>query len=65
MMVREYLVNKYGEDFIKRGLKITTTLDYNLQQIAERVVGEGQKEMKNYIRKNASLVAQNPKNGKF
>ncbi|MEK7634511.1 MAG: transglycosylase domain-containing protein [Patescibacteria group bacterium] len=67
MMVREYLVNKYGEDFIKKGgLKITTTLDYNLQQIAERVVGEGAKRNEElYKGKNASLVAQNPKNGEI
>ena len=67
MMVREYLANKYGEDFIKKGgLKITTTLDYDLQKIAERAVSEGAKRNEElYKGKNASLVAQNPKNGEI
>lgn len=67
MMVREYLVNKYSENFIKKGgLKITTTLDYDLQQIAERVVNEGGKRNEElYKGKNAALVAQNPKNGEI
>lgn len=67
MMVRDYLINKYGEDFIKKGgLRITTTLDYDLQQIAERAVSEGAKRNADlYKGKNAALVAQNPKNGEI
>ena len=42
MMVKDYLANKYGEDFMERGgLKITTTLDWEMQQIAEQVIKEG------------------------
>ena len=42
--VQEYLNNKYGEDFVRTtGLKVITTLDWKLQEIAEKVVSEGAK----------------------
>ena len=67
MMVRDYLIDKYGEDFLKNnGLKITTALDWNMQQIAENVVKEGaERNEKLYQGKNAALVAQNPKTGEI
>ncbi len=67
MMVRDYLINKYGEDFIKRGgLKITTTLDWKFQEIAEKTVKEGaERNEKLYKGKNAALVAQDPKTGQI
>jgi membrane peptidoglycan carboxypeptidase len=65
LMVKEYLVNKYGEDLIMNGgLKITTTLDWKLQEIAENVVMEGAKNNEAaYGSKNAALVSQDPKTG--
>lgn len=67
MMVKDYLINKYGEDVVNRGgLKAITTLDWNLQQIAERVVKEGaQRNNELYKGKNAALVAQDPKTGQI
>lgn len=67
MMVRDYLINKYGEDFIKRGgLKITTTLDWKFQEIAEKIIKEGaERNEKLYQGKNAALVAQDPKTGQI
>ncbi|MCL5004858.1 MAG: PBP1A family penicillin-binding protein [Patescibacteria group bacterium] len=67
MMVKDYLANKYGEDFLEKGgLKITTTLDYEIQQIAERVVKEGaERNEELYKGKNAALVAQDPKSGEI
>lgn len=67
MMVRDYLINKYGEDFIKRGgLKITTTLNWKFQEIAEKTVKEGaERNEKLYKGKNAALVAQDPKTGQI
>jgi len=42
MFVKQYLENKYGTDYVENaGLKVITTLDWDLQQIAERVVYEG------------------------
>ncbi len=63
--VIDYLNNTYGEDFIRTGgLKITTTLNWDLQQIAERTVANG--AMRNeelYQGKNAALVAQDSTTG--
>ncbi len=67
MYVKEYLEDKYGEDFLKiGGLKIITTLDFNLQKIAEGIVKE-QAEIneKKYKAKNASLVSIDPKTGQI
>ena len=66
MFVREYLNEKYGENFVeKSGLKVTTTLDLNLQNIAERVVKEGAERNKIYNAKNAALTAIDPKTGQI
>ncbi len=57
----------YADGIIKNnGLKITTTLDWPLQQIAERAVSEGAaRNEKLYKGTNASLVAQDPKTGQI
>ena len=66
MFVREYLNEKYGENFVeKSGLKVTTTLDLDLQNIAERVVKEGAERNKIYNAKNAALTAIDPKTGQI
>lgn len=66
MFVREYLNEKYGEDFIEKGgLKVTTTLNLEMQSIAERVVSEGAVRNEIYNAKNASLTAINPKTGEI
>ena len=67
MAVRDYLLNKYGEDVINSGgLKVITTLDYDLQQIAERTVREGAaRNVELYKGHNASLVAEDPKTGQI
>ncbi len=65
--VKEYLENRYGQDVIERGgLKVTTTLDYNLEQKAEEIVLKyaKQNEVK-FKGKNASLVAMDPKTGQI
>ena len=66
MYVREYLIDRYGEDFLReRGLKIITTLDWELQEWAEKVIKEGV-EINQAIRAhNASLVAIDPKTGEI
>jgi penicillin-binding protein 1C len=65
IMVKEYLVSKYGEDAIeKNGLKVVTTLDSNLQTIAEEAVTKYAKINKDkYKANNAALVAIKPKTG--
>ena len=66
MYVKEQLVEKYGEATIEQGgLQIFTTLDLNLQKIAEEVVPAGIAGNAKYNASNAALVAVNPKNGQI
>jgi len=65
MYVREYLEEKYGKEYMeKAGLKVYTTLDWELQQIAEETIVEGVKRnIKNFNAHNAALVSIDPKTG--
>lgn len=65
LFVREYLEERYGKDAVaQEGLRVHTTLDWELQAIAERVVAEGvERNEKTYGARNASLVAMNPNTG--
>jgi 1A family penicillin-binding protein len=65
MLVRDYLINKYGEDMVEKGgLNVMTTLDWPLQELAERVAREGaERNADLYNGRNAALVAQDPKTG--
>ncbi|MDI6821044.1 MAG: transglycosylase domain-containing protein [Patescibacteria group bacterium] len=67
LAVKDYLVNRFGENVIMNGgLKITTTLDWNLQQLAEKVISEGVKRNEEfYASKNAAMVVQDPKTGQI
>jgi len=66
MYVREYLEETYGQEILFSGLKVITTLDYNLQKKAEEVVLKYAKENeKNFNAENASLVAIDPKTGQI
>lgn len=63
--VRDYLNKKYGEDVVAQGgLKVTTTLDWTLQEEAEKIVREGAEANEKLVRaSNAALVAIDPKSG--
>ncbi|MFA5230537.1 MAG: hypothetical protein WC422_04095 [Candidatus Paceibacterota bacterium] len=65
--VQSFLANKYGEDLLLQGgLKVITTLDYDLQKKAEEIVKKyGDLNEKNYDIKNMALVAQDPKTGQI
>lgn len=67
MAVQDYLVQKYGEDMVNRGgLKVTTTLDWDLQQAAEKAVETGVKRnIELYHGKNSALVAQDTATGQI
>jgi len=67
MYIKEYLEEKYGEDVLKKGgLKVFTTLDWELQQTAEKIIYEGAKaNWQKYRARNASLVAIDPKTGQI
>ena len=65
--IKDYLEKKYGSEMIaKGGLKVTTTLDYDLEQKAEQIVKDGAlQNEKNWNGENASLVAIDPKTGQI
>ncbi|MFA5987107.1 MAG: PBP1A family penicillin-binding protein [Candidatus Paceibacterota bacterium] len=65
--VRLYLEGKYGEDKIENGgLKVITSLDWDLQQKAEEVVKKyGDENEKKFNAKNAGAVVVDPKTGQI
>jgi 1A family penicillin-binding protein len=65
MYVQDHLRTKYGESILQTGgLKIVTTLDWDLQQIAEEVVADGvARNTELYEGRNGALVAMDPKTG--
>lgn len=67
MYIREYLEEKYGVDMVQNGgLKVITTIDYNLQKQFEDIVKDGALEnAKKYKAKNSALVAIDPKTGQI
>ena len=66
LWVKQNLIDEYGEDFLRReGLKVHTTLDWELQEKAERIVAEGVEQNKIYNAYNAGLVAINPDTGEI
>jgi len=67
MYVKEYLEEKYGQDYVeKAGLKVYTTLDWDLQAIAEEIISEGAKSnWTKYKAYNAALTALDPKTGQI
>ena len=67
MMVIDQLRDIYGEEMIQTGgLRVVTTLDYEMQELAEKVVREGaDRNFELYKGRNAALVAQDAKTGQI
>jgi penicillin-binding protein 1A len=64
LYVKNYLIEEYGEDFLKeKGFKVYTSLDWELQEAAEEIVAQRVKTNKDSNAHNASLVAIDPNNG--
>ena len=65
MFVKDYLVNTYGEDMVDSGgLKVITTLDYDMQQKAEGVIAKFAPSISsNFDASNTAMVAIDPKTG--
>jgi penicillin-binding protein 1C len=65
MMVKDYLAQKYGDDAVNQsGLKVITTLDYNLQQKMEQSVAKFSPSLAdNFKASNEAMVAIDPKTG--
>lgn len=67
LYIKDYLEKKYGEAIVDEGgLKVITSLDYNLQVKAEQIVYKyALQNEKNFNAENASLVAIDPKTGQI
>ncbi|MBI2041394.1 MAG: transglycosylase domain-containing protein [Candidatus Nealsonbacteria bacterium] len=66
LYVKNYLEENYPDYFLKTGgLKVFTTLDWQLQQLAEEIVKNGVKINEAYNAHNASLVAIDPNKGEI
>ncbi len=67
IFIRSYLEQKYGKDIVEQeGLKVITTLDYNIQQKAEELVKKyAEENTKKFNAYNAGLVAIDPKTGQI
>ena len=66
MHIKQYLEEKYGEDFLKeKGFRVYTTLDWELQEYAEKVVTEADKTNVKFNANNTALVVINPDTGEI
>ncbi len=65
MFVKEYLENKYGKNVLEQGgLRVTTTLNYELQAKAEEIALKyATINEKNFNGKNDAFIAIDPKTG--
>ncbi|MFH1720232.1 MAG: penicillin-binding protein [Patescibacteria group bacterium] len=65
LWIKEQLEEKYGKDIVEQGgLKVTTTLDWKLQEAAEKAVeNQAQNNEDWYNATNASLVSIDANNG--
>ena len=65
MYIREQLVEKYGEEALSdTGMKVITTLDWELQQEAERIIKEHAEDVQNRFKAdNSGMVAIDPQTG--
>ncbi len=62
--VKNLVEEKYGEEYVaKAGLKVITTLDWDLQNIAETAVAAGADRNDKVGAHNAALTALDPKTG--
>ncbi|HSX19155.1 MAG TPA: penicillin-binding protein 1C [Candidatus Saccharimonadales bacterium] len=66
MYVREYLAEKYGETVAAQGgLKVTTTLDLDIQQNAENIVADNIAKLKYLSVGNGAALVTKPKTGEI
>ncbi len=65
MMVKEELADRYGEQVLENGgLKVITTLDWHMQQLAEQAIADNApKNVKKYGATNMAMTAIDPKSG--
>ncbi|MBI2326880.1 penicillin-binding protein [Candidatus Curtissbacteria bacterium] len=66
MFVREYLAEKYGETVAAQGgLKVTTTLDLDIQEMTQKQVAENVEKIKNLRVSNGAALVTKPETGEI
>lgn len=66
LYVRDYLLKEFGENYLKEnGLKVYTSLDWELQSAVEKIAKEEGERIKAYNANNLSIVVINPKTGEI
>lgn len=66
LYVKKYLEEKYGDDYLKeKGLRVYTTLNWDIQQYAEQVIKDADKANKAKGSNNAAMVVLDPKKGEI
>jgi 1A family penicillin-binding protein len=67
LYVQQLLAEQYGEKTLEEGgLKVITTLDWRLQEIAEQAIKDGvARNETRYKAENAALVSIDPRNGQI
>jgi len=64
LWIKSQLIEKYGEEFLrKNGLRVYTSLDWTIQQEAERALKEGVERNAAFNARNGGLVAIDPNKG--
>ncbi len=64
LSIKRELENQFGKEFLrKRGLKVITSLDWELQQLAEQTIKERIEANRAHNAHNAALVAIDPNTG--
>ena len=66
MYIRQLLVDKYGEDMVEKGgLEVTTSLDLNIEDMAEKVVKDETDKIKGLNVGNGAALVLNPQTGEI
>lgn len=66
MYLKELLVEKYGEKMVEEGgLEVITSLDLDIQKMAEEIVSEEIKNLSNLNVSNGAALVTNPKTGEI
>jgi penicillin-binding protein 1C len=64
LWVKEVLAEEYGDAVVEQGgLRVTTTLDLELQEFAQKTVAEEVEEVSNYDVGNGAAIVTRPKTG--
>jgi len=66
MYIKQILAEKYGEETLEKGgLEITTTLDYGIQRMAEKIVSQEISKLTKLRVSNAAVLVINPSTGEI